>query len=413
MEWVKVSEVVANQQHEFSILKADDLHIAGYASIEIVDKQNDLITLKALREAVKKYIQDPKYRNVMTNHSNVQVGEVVKDYRDNTGKLWKTEVDDVGFFVVIKLRNDIEKAKEVSRDIRKGNLRSFSIGGQALEKKKKTHAEHGEYNEISKLELHEVTICEKGINPEAKFDILKMDGEKMSKLENAIEELNKLIKTGDENMTGEYLDDREDEFPVETQDDGELAPLDAPLPEEEEESPLIESQETEEEEFDPTEMKGGPDLATGYLEAGEVGQEIVSGGKPANKHAQISVVKGFNVPSLDLSSQTLEKAYNQFKSEQLEQMAYDNLKDSFQKRFNSEVVVKKAEYARSQYDAHTEVSELKKQFSELLTYLQDNKDNAIIKQQQAVDDLQVPSPDDIANMSWGELDAEMKRITGE
>ena len=93
--------------------------IGGYASIEIVDKQNDLITLKALNEAVQKFMSKPEYRNVMTNHSNVQVGEVVDSYRDKTGRLWKTEVDDVGFFVVIKLRDDIEKAKEVGRGIRK------------------------------------------------------------------------------------------------------------------------------------------------------------------------------------------------------------------------------------------------------------------------------------------------------
>ena len=36
------------------------------------------------------------------------------------------------------MRDDIEKAKEVNREIRKGSLRSFSIGGQALEKRKKT-----------------------------------------------------------------------------------------------------------------------------------------------------------------------------------------------------------------------------------------------------------------------------------
>ena len=41
---------------ELMILKSnDDLMIGGYASIEIVDKQNDLITLKALNEAVVKY----------------------------------------------------------------------------------------------------------------------------------------------------------------------------------------------------------------------------------------------------------------------------------------------------------------------------------------------------------------------
>ena len=90
-----------------------------------------------------------------------------------------------------------EKAKEVGRNIRKGSLRSFSIGGQALQKVKKSHNELGEYNEISKLELHEVTICEKGINPEAKFDILKQDigSEKMSeKLEKALSELDTLLE---------------------------------------------------------------------------------------------------------------------------------------------------------------------------------------------------------------------------
>ena len=93
------------------------------------------------------------------------------------------------------MRDDIEKAKEISRGIRKGTLRSFSIGGQAISKKQRKSEEFGEYNEIEKLELHEVTVCEKGINPEAKFDILKMEEKKMSgKLEKALEELNSLMK---------------------------------------------------------------------------------------------------------------------------------------------------------------------------------------------------------------------------
>ena len=400
-----MSEVADNNQHEFVILKSDDLHIAGYASLEIVDKQNDLITLKALDEATKKFIKNPKYRNVMTNHSNVQVGEVVKEYRDSKGKLWKTEVDDVGFFVVIKLRDDIEKAKEVSRDIRKGTLRSFSIGGQALEKKKKSHAEHGDYNEISKLELHEITICEKGINPEARFDILKMDGENMNKLENAIAELNReLIKCG-ENMTEEY-EEIDDESAMPEGDDIELNDSELGLDESIEEP-------TDEEEWSDTEGKAFTDLPTGQVEAGEAGQVIVEGGNPRNKHTQISVVKGFNVDSLNLSEDNLEKAYKQFKAEKLEKMAFDNLNDSFATRFNKEVAVKKAEIVKNSYDAHSEVTELKKQFSELLTYLQDNKENTIIKQQKIVDELQVPSSEDIAKMSWGELDAEIKRLAGE
>ena len=148
----------ADNDYEFTILKSDELIIGGYASIEIVDKQNDLITIDALDEAVKKYMGEKKYRNVMSNHSNVQVGEVVEKYRDKNGTLHKTGVDDVGFYVVIKMRDDIEKAKEINRGIRKGTLRSFSIGGQAISKKQRTSDDYGEYNEIDKLELHEVTI---------------------------------------------------------------------------------------------------------------------------------------------------------------------------------------------------------------------------------------------------------------
>ena len=68
-----------NEGHSLLLKSNDDLMIGGYASIEIVDKQNDLITLKALEEAVDKFMAQDGFRNVMTNHSNVQVGEVIKE----------------------------------------------------------------------------------------------------------------------------------------------------------------------------------------------------------------------------------------------------------------------------------------------------------------------------------------------
>ena len=77
--------IVRQVETDFSILKADNLVIGGYASIEVVDKQNDLITLKALNEAVVKFMDDKKFRNVMSNHSNVQVGGVIESYRDTNG----------------------------------------------------------------------------------------------------------------------------------------------------------------------------------------------------------------------------------------------------------------------------------------------------------------------------------------
>ena len=282
--------ILATQENDFHILKAqDDLMIGGYASIEIVDKQNDLITLKALQEAVDKYMENPKYRNVMTNHSNVQVGEVVKEYRDKNGKLWKTKVDDVGFFVVIKLRDDIEKAKEINRGIRKGTLRSFSIGGQALRKVKKQNSELGEYSEISKLELHEVTICEKGINPEAKFDILKQEneGNKMTdKLEKALEELDTLLE--------EVNTLRKEEEMMEPQEemlDEEVDTMDENMGE-----------------YQDTEVKAETTLQG---ETGEPADRVViNNGNPVGQK-QAKVIKSFDngeISSLNLSPDNIEKA---------------------------------------------------------------------------------------------------------
>ena len=41
--------------------------------------------------------------------------------------MWKSEVDDVGMFVVVQLRNDIEKAKEVSAEITKRRISEDSV----------------------------------------------------------------------------------------------------------------------------------------------------------------------------------------------------------------------------------------------------------------------------------------------
>ena len=435
MSQAAVVKTVDTKNTEFSILKSDGLYIGGYASIEIVDKQNDLITLDALGEAVKKFMSEPRYRNVMTNHSNVQVGEVVKEHRDQSGRLWKTDVDDVGFFVVIKLRNDIEKAKEVRREIRKGSLRSFSIGGQALEKKKRNNEELGDYNEIGKLELHEITICEKGINPEAKFDILKQDVEKMSELQKAIGELNGLLEKisySDEPEERaekiEEFDDSQMNLRREITDVGDVSPdeLDELVDSEdlgstEEEKMSDEYLDTEEEESDleltdsdeEEELKSKPDLPTGQVEAGEAGEEVVIGGKPSNKHAQITVAKspwGGDTPSLDLSQENLEKAYAEFKAEQMEKLAYEDIKHSFQSRLDTELSVKKEEIAKSAYDPRTEVNQLKKQFSELLDTLKGDAEMTIQKRDNAVAALNIPSYDDISKMDWNEIHLTMQRL---
>ena len=398
----KTQHIQEEQNGNFQILKSDNLVIGGYASIEIVDKQNDLITLAALKEAVVKYMEEKKFRNVMSNHSNVQVGEVIEKYRDKNGNLHKTEVDDVGFYVVIKMRDDIEKAKEISRGIRKGTLRSFSIGGQAISKKQKNNSEFGQYNEIDKLELHEVTICEKGINPEAKFDILKMEEKEMSeKLEKALGELNDLVsqingigKEDDVRKEAEYMDtDSEDEdMDLDMEDEGGAEDLE-----------LSDDDESVDED---SEAKALDEDETREFEAGE---EVVSGGKPTSAPAALgNVNKGLEAsdfPTLNLSAENVEKAYEQFKAEQLEKRAIDELQKTFATRLEQELAVKKSEAERAEYDARNDVSALKKEFAELRKSLSE-KDNEIRKAKEVAFELPEGIPTDTATaaeVSWDDI----------
>ena len=381
----------ADNDYEFTILKSDELIIGGYASIEIVDKQNDLITIDALDEAVKKYMGEKKYRNVMSNHSNVQVGEVVEKYRDKNGTLHKTGVDDVGFYVVIKMRDDIEKAKEINRGIRKGTLRSFSIGGQAISKKQRTSDDYGEYNEIDKLELHEVTICEKGINPEAKFDILKQDvggEEKMSeKLEKALEELNDLMK-----QVNQLNKEEEDEMLEEKMDSMESEDAD-------------EEMKADEEDMDSEEKALDEDTTRDY----EAGEEVVSGGKPKAAPAELSVSKGLessDFTTLDLSVENVEKAYEAFRAEQLERMAYDNLSKTFGERFQEELSVKKSAVERAEYDARSDVADLKTEFAELRKSLSEKNESEIRKAAEVsfeMPDNFPTSVEEAHGLSWADI----------
>ena len=160
----------------------NDLFVAGYASVDMVDKQGDRIPTAALKKAFGKFMENKAYRNVQLAHSGIQVGEVVDSFSDSQGRVWKSEVDDHGLFVVCKIRSDIQKAREVQKQVRDGDLRAFSIGGQALFRVNKHTPEHGNHREITDLELHEITLCKKGINPEASYTILKMDDTEVEKM---------------------------------------------------------------------------------------------------------------------------------------------------------------------------------------------------------------------------------------
>ena len=368
-----------------ALLKSgQDLIVAGYASVELVDKQGDLITRSALDDAFGKFMKSDGFQNVQLAHSNIQVGTVIPSYTDKDGRLWKSEVDDTGMFVVVKLRSDIEKAREVASEIRKGALRGFSIGGQAFKRVRKSDREHGDYQEISKLELHEVTICEKGINPEAQFRILKEDTsmteESVAKqMQDVMERLEGRLDSMEKGMPpwldkdSDSKDDKEDKPMADEKEDKKEEKKDDEDMEKSEYSDVITSEYLNwmentlksagvdtgaaRQHFDNLEKAqlGGfdnPDAVDGadYF-GGQVrgrGQEngspstgaiplASSGGKtPAGALGPAKVAKGDYLTPSVVSDADIEAAYEVYKAAAQEQQFRNNLEKQFSTRFTQE-----------------------------------------------------------------------------
>jgi len=353
---------------EFIILKENkECVIAGYASVDVVDKQNDKITLNAIREAADGFMKNDRFRNVMITHSNVQVGEVLDNYTDSKGKVLKTGVDDTGFFVVIKLRNDIEKAKEVARDIRRGKLRSFSIGGQAINKANKYDPDIGSYKEIDKLELHEITICEEGINPEAKFNIIKED-KKMSEIEKALAEFNDVMA---ELKNTVLLKDDSDDTDMEMMEEAALRGGSEDEMMDKEDSAFLEEEEGDY-------MAQEEDVELEYMQERK------------------------GVDTLDLSPSNLEKAYEAFRAEKQEDRAYDLVKAQFEARYAKELEIEKQEIAKSKFNAQSELENLREELSTLRKSLENNE----IAKAQTVEETTRQLSEEfsrIGEMSWDEI----------
>lgn len=446
-----------------SVLKSGtDLVVAGYASVELVDKQGDLITRGALKDAFDGFMKSDRYRNVQLAHSNIQVGEVIDSYVDSNGRMWKSEVDDTGMFVVCKLRNDIEKAREVAAEIRKGNLQGFSIGGQAFKRVRKADGEHGEYQEISKMELHEITICEKGINPEAQFRILKEDVNNMTDIDNDLNAvMNRLEARLDAMEKGEIppqlrehikgkkddSDDKKEEMKDEKmkaedeKKDEKKEDKDDKMYKGNEYSDVISAEYLNWMEdtlksagvdtagarahfdalekaqlggFDNPDAVDGADYFAGQVRGrgqtagspstGAISAVSQSGGKqPAGAMGPAELSKSYINPN-EVSSSDIEAAYEVYKAAAMEQQFRGDLEGHFASRFAKEQEIAKSEAEKAQFDAREPISEVMKALEGLSERIDNlTTESTTIAKADNSTNVSVPSTQDLNNMSWDEV----------
>ena len=147
--------------------------VGGPASVEMVDREGHLITTGALTKSFDRYMANKRTRNVMVMHSDVQVGWALPAYITKGGSVFKSGVDPKGLFFITEMRNDTKIAGKVTEQIENGKMRSYSIAGNATVTKDIQKADGTKVMQVDDLELAEVTICEKGVNQGAHFDLMK------------------------------------------------------------------------------------------------------------------------------------------------------------------------------------------------------------------------------------------------
>ena len=109
-------------------------------------------------------------KGIIYHNSDVTVGRILPKWTNpKTGEMITSHVDDIGWYIVAEIRDDIEIADKVWEEVERGNIRSFSIAGSS-------HSKTEDYENgraitlITKLSIYEITLCEEPVCPMAKFD---------------------------------------------------------------------------------------------------------------------------------------------------------------------------------------------------------------------------------------------------
>jgi hypothetical protein len=160
---------------EFDIITKSDgeLVVGGYASWELRDPQNDVITTQAQVKFLQKLFAEPEpYRNTMVKHSNLQGGLAVLKYIKPDGTTVYSHVNEVGMYLISKIRNNNWRSvQNIRKQVLEGKLGMYSISGDPVDfEVKKEHGELVRY--IYDIDPWEVTLCERGVNPKAHVTVL-------------------------------------------------------------------------------------------------------------------------------------------------------------------------------------------------------------------------------------------------
>jgi len=161
------------------IFKSINIHdpneriFSGWGSVEIIDRQGDIIPIKEFEPVMKILMR--RGAPIVDSHSNHKVGEIISyKFRDN-------EKGERGLYLTAKIYKDYPTDNEVWEGIKNGDYAGFSLGGKAGEKIPICNRE-GCYNVVKDIEVWEFSVVEKPANQKSLIDHVN----KLAKSDNVI-----------------------------------------------------------------------------------------------------------------------------------------------------------------------------------------------------------------------------------
>jgi len=148
-------------------IESEHFYIYGDASVEVIDRENDKITEKALASGLPQLLRRARLSLV---HTDILLGPIL-DELDYKGTKYRTAVSDGRLTLVGDIWNDTKMCRQVRQGILDGIYKSFSISGEALESNTVCDRD-GCFNKIDRMDLSAVAVCEEGMNAPSKFTLL-------------------------------------------------------------------------------------------------------------------------------------------------------------------------------------------------------------------------------------------------
>ncbi len=139
------------------VVKDDDNRLVeGWASVEVLDRQGDIVPIEAVKTAFVNYMINGG--NIMKEHQNKPVGRVIQ------WEVAKNEIGVEGVKMIVEINKNNTVADDTWREIKAGLLNGFSIAGRKLDSEVKMDNGGNQIQVLKALDLNEISIVREPAN---------------------------------------------------------------------------------------------------------------------------------------------------------------------------------------------------------------------------------------------------------